>query len=135
MIAHQIRVIGMHEIGHRFADETLWIGFSDERCEMRVREHDAIAMHRNGLVQSAEQPDQRTLALGDHQFLHRDLLEQPIRALRERRSIPAVAYPFRKASRPNDALKLIRGTHERIRPTHAPSEYHEQAQQHEDRDR
>ena len=55
----------------RLALQAQRIVAADERSEPVVGEHDVLAMHGERFVQTAEQADQRALALVDHQFLHR----------------------------------------------------------------
>ena len=84
MFANEIGVVGMNEI--RTSDAPTILAPSsgpDERGEAFVGEDDAVAMHGDRFVQSAEQPDQRALALADQQLLDRHLFEQSIGAVRK----------------------------------------------------
>jgi hypothetical protein len=78
VLAHEIGVVGMDQLGQRLALQAERIVAADQLREAIVREHDVLAMHRQRFVQTAEQADQRALALVDHQVLHRELLEQAI---------------------------------------------------------
>ena len=78
MLANELGVVGVDELGERLALEAKRIVAADECSEPVVGEHHVLAMHGQRFVQAAEQADQRALALADHQFLHRHLFEEAV---------------------------------------------------------
>ena len=84
MLVNEVGVVGVHEIGHRRPSRRRASPTPTSVVNRSLHEHDAIAMHGHGLVQAAEEADERTLALADQQFLHRHLLEQTVCAVGER---------------------------------------------------
>ena len=131
VLAHQLFIVGMHELGQCPAFEPVPVAAADERSEPVVGEDDVLAMHGQRFVQAAEQADQRALALADHQVLHRHLLEQAVGVVREPAGGPASAHTLRESAIAHDAVELIRGARQRGSAALAPDEHAEQHQNRE----
>ena len=111
--------------------QALRIVAADERSEPLVGEHDVLAMHGQRFVQAAEQADQRALALADHQFLHRHLLEQAVGIVGETAGDAAGAHAIGVTPVAHDAGELIGRARQRGGTALAPDEHAEQHQNRE----
>ena len=131
VLAHELGVVGMNELGQRLALQAQRIVAADERSEPVVGEHHVLAMHGDRFVQTAEQADQRALPLADHQLLHRHLLEQAVRTVGETAGDAAGVHALGITPVAHDAVELIGRARQRGSAALAPDEH---AQQHQNRE-
>ena len=87
-----------------------------------------LAMYRERFVESAEQADQRALALTDHQVLHRQLFEQTIGVVGKLAGRSAGTHALGETAVADDAFELIRGARQRSGAALAPDEHAKQHQ-------